>query len=152
MPAVVSAPGHSRRQRDVPWAPPSVSPPFPIAYPSDETLQGGSSPEKALRVHLVGILQGMYFFPYTPEAGGIHGRFADHAQAIVHLPGGAAGFAVDVQGVACKVAHHEVEDLVEQVVADFIDPDILQDELAVDHQGKDLAQGQQEVNVLLLGV
>jgi hypothetical protein len=67
---------------------------------------------KGLRIHLVGILPSMYFFPYAPEASGIHGRFVDHAQAIIHLPGDAVGFAVDVLGVACKVAHQEVEDLV----------------------------------------
>ncbi len=106
-----------------------------------------------LRVHLVGVFERQHLaVPDLGEAGGVHGRFADHAQAIFHLGGGADRLAVDVQGVAGEVAHHEIENLVEQGFIHGVDFGIFEDQLAVDDQGEDFAQGEQEIHILALGL
>ena len=47
-------------------------------------------------------------------------------------------FRVEVQGVAREIAHHEIEDLVDELVGDVVDLRVLEDQLAVHDQREDL--------------
>ena len=60
------------------------------------------------------------------------------------------GFMWMLQGVLGEITHHEVEDLLQQVVLHLEILPAFDDELAVGHQGQDLAQGQEVVDVLAL--
>ena len=57
---------------------------------------------------------------------------------------------VDLQGVLRKVAHHEVEDLVQEFLVHVGYLGVFQDELAIDDAGEQLAQDEQKIDVLLL--
>lgn len=113
----------------------------PIAVPS--ALLSG--------VHLVRIFQRQdSLSPETVEFFRISGGPADHFQQQFSLGRGGAPLAVKLQREPGKVADHKIEDLIDHILAHFINRGILQDQLAVDHQDEDLAKGQHEVGVLLL--
>ena len=49
-----------------------------------------------------------------------------------------------------KISYDEVKYLIDQVIAQSVDLCILQDQLSIDHQGKQLAQRHKEVDILAL--
>ena len=52
--------------------------------------------------------------------------------------------------MAREIAHHEIEDLIDIVVRYIVDARVLQDQLAVHHEGEDLASRQKEIDVFSL--
>ena len=107
--------------------------------------------QRPLRVHFVRILQRIHVVFQDPfVARLVDGGLADHLHAELHLHLRARGLVIELQGVLREVAHHEVEDLVQEVLVHVGDLRVLQDQLAVDDTGEQLAQDEQEVDVLLL--
>ena len=58
--------------------------------------------------------------------------------------------AVDLKAKGGEVAHHEVENLVDNILVQSVDFRLLQDELAVDHDGEHLAHSQGEGRIHFL--
>ena len=48
-------------------------------------------------------------------------RPADHLQAVFHLLGRACRLAVELEGELGEVPHHEVKDLVDEIVVDAVE-------------------------------
>lgn len=93
----------------------------------------------------------MDLLPDAPAPRAVDRRFADHGERELHLRRRARGLAVDVERVAGEVAHEDVEDLVDGVGVDClgaVEGCILEDQLGVDDEGEELADGEQEIDIL----
>lgn len=106
-----------------------------------------------LRARLVGHLVLRFHLadmrgPYLFVACVVDDGFLDHLHAVRHLRLGAAGLRVELQGELGKVAHHEIEYLVEQLTFDAIDFRVFQDQLAIYDEREHFAGSEQEVDVL----
>ena len=69
--------------------------------------------------------------PDPVEALRVHHRFLDYLHADFHLLGSAAGLAIELKGELGEIPHHEIEDLVHQVVLHRIDRGTFDKQLAV---------------------
>ena len=103
--------------------------------------------------HLVGAVVRLDPFPHPAEASSVGHRLADRAQRPVLLRLRRARLAMHGNGIRAEVANLKIEDLVHDVAVDAGQLRLLENQLPVDDQRKQVPDVEQEVQILeLVGI
>ena len=80
----------------------------------------------------------------------VRGRLLYHFQTVLHLLWCGRLLAVEFDGESREVPNHNIENLVDQVGFQFLEPGFLQHKLSIHDQGEDFPQAHQEIYVFFL--